>query len=85
MSHTPQVNFFSCIKNIKKWQDLRVLGLSAKIYLKTLVLTAMLELTIIFIILIIILHLHDLSLSESGCNTGPKALYVALAIRSCDN
>ena len=30
------------------------------------------NLEIIFIILIIILNLHDPSLSESDCNTGPK-------------
>jgi hypothetical protein len=29
---------------------------------------------VIFKILIIILNLHDSSLSESGCNTGPKSL-----------
>jgi hypothetical protein len=29
---------------------------------------------VIFIILIIILNLHDSSLTESGCNTGPKSL-----------
>jgi len=48
-----------------------VLGLSAKIYPKTLGLAATLDPKILFIILIITLNLHDLSLSESGCNTGP--------------
>jgi hypothetical protein len=51
-----------------------VLGLSAKIYLKALGLAATLNTRIIFIILIIILKLHDLSLNESGCNTGPKSI-----------
>jgi hypothetical protein len=48
-----------------------VLGLSAKIYSKALGLTATLDPRILFIILIIILNLHDLSLSESDCNTRP--------------
>jgi hypothetical protein len=48
-----------------------VLGLSAKIYPKALGLAATLDLRILFIILIITLKLHDLSLSELGCNTGP--------------
>jgi hypothetical protein len=51
-----------------------VLGLSAKIYPKASSLVATLDPKIIFIILIIILNLHDSSLSESGCNTGPKSL-----------
>ena len=51
-----------------------MLGLSAKIYPKALGLAATLDLKVIFIILIIILNLHDLSLSESGCNTGPKSI-----------
>jgi len=51
-----------------------VLGLSAKIYLKALGLAATLDPRVIFIILIIILNLHDLSLSESGCNTEPKSI-----------
>jgi hypothetical protein len=63
--------FFSCIKNIKKYQDLRVLGLFAKIYPKTLGLAATLDPKILFIILTITLNLHDLSLSEPGCNIGP--------------
>ena len=51
-----------------------MLGLSAKIYPKTLGLNATLDPRVIFIILIIILNLHDSSLSESGCNTGLKSL-----------
>jgi len=51
-----------------------VLGFSAKIYSKALDLAATLDPKVIFIILIIILNLHDLSLSESGCNTGPKSI-----------
>jgi len=48
-----------------------VLGFSTKIYPKALGLAATLDPRILFIILIITLNLHDLSLSESGCNTGP--------------
>ena len=51
-----------------------MLGLSAKIYSKALSLAATLDPKVIFIILIIILNLHDLNLSESGCNTGPKSI-----------
>jgi hypothetical protein len=51
-----------------------VLGLSAKIYPKALGLAAILDPKVIFIILIIILNLHDLSLSESDYNTGPKSI-----------
>ena len=51
-----------------------MLGLSAKIYPKALALAATLDPRVIFIILIIILNLHDLSLSESGCNTDPKSI-----------
>jgi len=50
-----------------------VLGLFAKIYLKALGLTAMLDPRVIFIILITILNLHDSSLSESDCNTKSKS------------
>jgi len=50
-----------------------VLGLSAKIYPKALGLAATLDPRVIFIILIIVLNLHDLSLSESGCNTGSRS------------
>jgi hypothetical protein len=49
-----------------------VLGFSAKLCPRFLGLAATLNLKIIFIILIITLNLHDPSLSESGCNTGPK-------------
>jgi hypothetical protein len=48
-----------------------VLGLSAKIYPRVFGLAATLDPRVIFII---ILNLHDSSLSESGCNTGPKSL-----------
>ena len=51
-----------------------MLGHSAKIYPKALGLAATLDSKVIFIILIIILNLHDLSLSESGYNTGPKSI-----------
>jgi hypothetical protein len=48
------------------------LGFSAKLYPRVLSLTAMPNLRVIFIILIITLNLHDPSLSEPDCNTGPK-------------
>jgi len=48
------------------------LGFSTKLYPRILSLTATPDLRVIFIILIIKLNLHDPSLSESGCNTGPK-------------
>jgi hypothetical protein len=52
-----------------------VLGFSAKIYPRVLGLAATLDPRVLFIIIIIIiLNLHDSSLSESGCNTGPKSL-----------
>ena len=51
-----------------------MLGLSAKICSKVFSVVATLHPRVIFIILIIILNLHDSSLSESGCNTGPKSL-----------
>jgi hypothetical protein len=51
-----------------------VLGLSAKIYSKALGLATTVDPRIIFIISIIILNLHDLSLNESDCNTGPKSV-----------
>jgi hypothetical protein len=47
-----------------------VLGLSAKIYPKSLGLAATLDPRIKFIIL----NLHDLSLSEPDCNTEPKSI-----------
>ena len=51
-----------------------MLGLSTKIYPKALGLATMLDPILLFIILIIILNLHDLSLSESDCNTKPKSI-----------
>jgi len=51
-----------------------VLCLYAKIYPRAFSLAATLDPRVIFIILIIILNLHDSSLSEFGCNTGPKSL-----------
>ena len=50
-----------------------MLGLYAKIYPRALGLVATLNPRVIFIILIIKLNLHDSSLSESDCNTGPKS------------
>ena len=52
---------FFYIKNIKKNKNLRILGLATTS-----------DLRVIFIILIIKLNLYYPSLSESGCNTGPK-------------
>jgi hypothetical protein len=66
----PRVNLF-CIKNIKKNKKITILGFSAKLYPIILGLAATPDLRVIFIILIIKLNLHDPSLSESGCNTGP--------------
>ena len=63
---------FFCIKNIKKNKNLKILGFSAKLYQKILSLVTTPDPRIIFIILIIKLNLHDLSLSESDCNTRPK-------------
>ena len=63
---------FFCIKNIKKNNNLKILGFSVKLYLRILGLAATSDLRVIFIILIIKLNLHDPSLSEFGCNTGPK-------------
>jgi hypothetical protein len=51
-----------------------VLGLFVKICPKAFSLVATLDPRIIYIILIIILNLHDSSLSDSDCNTGPKSL-----------
>jgi len=66
-----------------------VLGLSAKICPKAFSLVATLDPRVIFIILIIILNLHDLSLNESGCNTGPKSLECESGCKvvseKCDN
>jgi hypothetical protein len=50
-----------------------VLDLSVKIYPSAFGLVATVDPRVIFIILIIILNLHDSSLSESDCNTGPKS------------
>ena len=49
-----------------------MLGFSAKLYPRVLGLAATSDLKVIFIISIITLNLHDPSLSEPGCNTGPK-------------
>jgi len=51
-----------------------VLGFSAKICPRAFGSAVTLDQRVIFIILIIALNLHDSSLSESGCNTGPKIL-----------
>jgi hypothetical protein len=51
-----------------------VLGLSVMSYLRILSLAATLDPRVIFIISIIISNLYDLSLSESGYNTGPKSI-----------
>jgi len=51
-----------------------VLCVSAKICPIAFGSAVMLDSRVIFIILIIVLNLHDSSLSESGCNTGPKSL-----------
>ena len=51
-----------------------MLGLSAKLYPRVLDLAATSDPRVIFIILIITLNLHDLSLSEFGCNTRPHSL-----------
>jgi len=67
----PRVIFFA-YKILKKFKNLKILGFSAELYPRILGLAATLDLRVIFIILIIKLNLHDPSLSESGCNTGPK-------------
>ena len=51
-----------------------MLRISIKLYPRVLDLTATPDPKIIFIILIITLNLHDLSLSEFGCNTRPSSL-----------
>jgi hypothetical protein len=56
-----------------------VLGFSAKLYLRVLGTS---NPKVIFIILIIILNLHDLSLSEFGCNIKPGALDMSTAVKS---
>jgi len=60
-----------------------VLGLSAKLYLRALGMSATPDPKVIFIILIIILNLHYPSLSEFGCNIKPGALDMGLAAMSC--
>jgi len=60
-----------------------VLGLSAKLYLRALGMSATPDPKVIFIILIIILNLHYPSLSEFGCNIKPGALDMGLAATSC--
>jgi hypothetical protein len=72
-SHTPWVFFFLHKKYQKKLRSKSVRSF-AKIYPKTLGLAGTLDSRIIFIILIILLNLHDLSLNEPGCNTGPKSI-----------
>jgi len=64
--------FFLHKKYLKKNKNFKILGFSAKLYPRILGLAATPDLRVIFIILIIKLNLHDPSLSESGCNTGPK-------------
>jgi len=64
----PRVNSFS-IKNIKKSENLKVLGLFAKLYPRILGVAAIPNPKVIFIILIITLNLHDPSLSGYDCNT----------------
>jgi hypothetical protein len=59
-------------KKYLKNKNLKILGFSAKLYPRILGLAATPDLRVIFIILIIKLNLHDPSLSESDCNTGPK-------------
>jgi hypothetical protein len=66
----PQVIFFHK-KYIKKLR-FKSFGFSAKLYPKVLGLAATPDLKVIFIMLIITLNLHDPSLSESDCNTGPN-------------
>jgi hypothetical protein len=59
-----------------------VLGLSAKLYLRALGMSATSNPKVIFIILIIILNLHDPSLSEFGCNIKPEALDMSTVVKS---
>ena len=63
-------SFFLHKKYLKK--NLKILGFSAKLYPRILGLATTPDLRVIFIILIIKLNLYDPSLSESGCNIGPK-------------
>jgi len=64
-----QVNFF-CINKI----NIKILGLFVKLYPRVLGLISTADPKVIFIILIITLNLHDLSLSDFGCNTRPNSL-----------
>ena len=75
--------YFFCIKNIKKNKNLKILGFSAKLYLRILGLAATPDLRVIFIILIITLNLHDPSLSRVTAIPDPIVLDVGLAARSC--
>jgi len=59
-----------------------VLGLSTNICSRAFGLAAILDPIVIFII---ILNLHDSSLSESGCNIGPKSLGCNVVLWKCDN
>jgi hypothetical protein len=61
-------------KKYKKNKDLKMLGLSVKLYPRVLGLTATSDPRVIFIILIITLNLHDPSLSGFGCNIRPNNL-----------
>jgi len=65
-------DIFFFIKNIKENKNLKILSFFVKLYSRILGLTATPDLRIIFIILIIKLNLHDPSLNELSCNTGPK-------------
>ena len=56
----------------KYFKNLKILGFFIKLYQKILSLAATPDLRVIFIILIIKLNLHDSSLREPNCNTGPK-------------
>ena len=63
---------FFLYKKITKNNNLKILGFSVKLYPRILGLAITSDLKVIFIILIIKLNLHDPSLNESDCNTGPK-------------
>ena len=60
-----------------------MLGFSIKLYLRALGLAVTPDPKVILIILIIILNLHDLSLSEFGCNIKPGAFDMSLVARFC--
>jgi hypothetical protein len=76
--------FFYIYKLSKKILNLKILGLSVKLYLIVLGLfvTPTPEPKVIFIILIIILNFHNPSLSEFSCNIKPGALNMSLAASS---